>query len=103
MTLKSQQRVMPVNRNCEASCLTVNSGTSPPDRTVVMTPQGGLEEWPDSDLLVLTNWQEGDPCELCGEPEGDEWDDVLADFVSPQNRQTIAHMACAVDHGYERA
>lgn len=102
MTLKSGQNVLPMNSDSAAICRTVARGNEPPDRTTVVTPFGGFEEWPDSDLLVQSTWQEGDPCEVCGEDEDFE-NDPLADWIDANNHQVMAHGQCGVEKGYERA
>jgi hypothetical protein len=51
-------------------------------------------------------WNEGDPCQLCDEPDGDP-DDPVAHWLSPVvNRQRaviMAHASCGESHELELA
>lgn len=43
-------------------------------------------------------WQDGDPCELCGEEE--EFDDIIAMFWSDERHKAVmCHGQCGVDEG----
>jgi hypothetical protein len=54
--------------------------------------------------MNLITWHEGDPCELCGEPE--DADDVIGHFTrrTPVGTALVmAHYECGTDAGYAPA
>lgn len=55
------------------------------------------------ELNVHPTWREGDPCQVCGEPE--TGDDPIAHFVDDRNpgQYVMAHGQCGLDAGLRLA